>query len=92
MVTLGGFMLLLLGSGDYFGGVERGERNLTFFVFAKICAGLNCDVATVTIGIPYPPYPREPLRAGQVKAQGDNLVDLATLTPRHFLAVSWDRP
>ena len=60
---------------SYFGGVERGERNLTFFCLCQICAGLNCDVATVTKGIPYPPYPREPLRAG---------------TPRHFLAVNWD--
>ena len=38
---------------SYFGGVERGERNLTFFSLCQICAGLNCDIAAVTKGIPY---------------------------------------
>jgi len=42
---------------SYFGGVERGERNLTFSSLCQICAGLNCDIAAVTKGIPY-------LRAG----------------------------
>ena len=37
---------------SYFGGVERGERNLTFFSLCQICAGLNCDIAAVTKGIP----------------------------------------
>ena len=37
----------------YFGGVERGERNLTFFSLCQICAGLNCDIAAVTEGIPH---------------------------------------
>jgi hypothetical protein len=37
---------------SYFGGVERGERNLTFFSLCQICAGLNCDIASVTKGIP----------------------------------------
>jgi transcriptional regulator with XRE-family HTH domain len=37
----------------YFGRVERGERNLTFSSLCQICAGLNCDIATVTEGIPY---------------------------------------
>jgi transcriptional regulator with XRE-family HTH domain len=27
---------------SYFGGVERGERNLTFFGLCQICTGLNC--------------------------------------------------
>ena len=40
-----------------FGGVERGERNLTFSSVCQICAGLNRDIAAVTKGIPY-------LRAG----------------------------
>jgi transcriptional regulator with XRE-family HTH domain len=39
---------------SYFGGVERGERNLTFFSLCQICAGLNCDIASVTRGIPHP--------------------------------------
>ena len=38
---------------SYFGGVERGERNLTFSSLCQICAGLNCDIATVTKGIPH---------------------------------------
>jgi len=37
----------------YFGRVERGERNLTFSSLCQICAGLNCDIATVTEGIPH---------------------------------------
>jgi transcriptional regulator with XRE-family HTH domain len=49
---------------SYFGGVERGERNLTFFSLCQICAGLNCDIAAVTTGIPYPrAAPKEPERA-----------------------------
>ena len=38
---------------SYFGGVERGERNLTFSSLCQICAGLNCDIAAVTKGIPH---------------------------------------
>jgi hypothetical protein len=37
---------------SYFGGVERGERNLTFFSLCQICTGLKCDIATITKGIP----------------------------------------
>jgi transcriptional regulator with XRE-family HTH domain len=44
---------------SYFGGVERGERNLSFFILCQICSGLNCDIAAVTKGIPHP----EPLRS-----------------------------
>jgi transcriptional regulator with XRE-family HTH domain len=39
---------------SYFGGVERGERNLTFFSLCEICVGLGCDIAAVTAGIPLP--------------------------------------
>ena len=28
----------------HFGGIERGERNLTFAVLCKICNGLHCDI------------------------------------------------
>jgi transcriptional regulator with XRE-family HTH domain len=38
---------------SYFGGVERGERNLTFSSLCQICNGLNCDIAAVTKGIPH---------------------------------------
>ena len=37
---------------SYFGGIERGERNVTFAVLCKICNGLHCDIANVTRGIP----------------------------------------
>ncbi|MCK4206922.1 helix-turn-helix transcriptional regulator [Brucella pituitosa] len=37
---------------SYIGGVERGERNLTFTVLCQICRALNCDVAEITTGIP----------------------------------------
>jgi len=38
---------------SYFGGVERGERNLTFSSLCQICSGLQCDIAFVTEGIPH---------------------------------------
>jgi len=37
---------------SYIGGVERGERNLTFTVLCKICASLHCDISSITEGIP----------------------------------------
>ncbi len=37
----------------YFGGVERGKRNMTFSVLCQICDGLSCDIATLTKGIPH---------------------------------------
>ena len=45
---------------SYFGGIERGERNLTFAVLCKICSGLRCDIAKVTRGIPRASYVRMP--------------------------------
>src|SRR5258708_6551112 len=39
---------------SYLGGVERGDRNLTFGVLCEICNGLACDIATVTKDIPRP--------------------------------------
>src|SRR5271166_5307416 len=38
---------------SYLGGVERGDRNLTFGVLCTICEGLSCDIAAVTKGIPH---------------------------------------
>jgi transcriptional regulator with XRE-family HTH domain len=43
-------------SRSHFGGIERGERNLTFAILCKICNGLHCDVANVTRGIPRASY------------------------------------
>ncbi len=37
---------------SYIGGVERGERNLTFTVLCQICSALGCDVATLTNNLP----------------------------------------
>jgi Predicted transcriptional regulators len=37
---------------SYIGGVERGERNLTFNILCQICDSLRCDVATLTVDIP----------------------------------------
>lgn len=37
---------------SYIGGVERGERNLTFSILCKICDALNCDIATLTHDLP----------------------------------------
>lgn len=39
---------------SYVGGVERGDRNLTFTVLCRLCAPLQCDVAELTRGIPGP--------------------------------------
>lgn len=39
---------------SYIGGVERGERNLTFSVLCKICSALQCDVAELTADLPEP--------------------------------------
>jgi transcriptional regulator with XRE-family HTH domain len=38
---------------SYLGGVERGDRNLTFGVLCTICEGLSRDIASVTKGIPH---------------------------------------
>ena len=39
---------------SYVGGVERGERNLTFTVLCQICEALRCDIAVLAKGIPKP--------------------------------------
>lgn len=39
---------------SYIGGVERGERNITFNVLCQICLALQCDVSTLTVGLPTP--------------------------------------
>lgn len=40
---------------SYIGGVERGERNLTFTMLCKIARALHCDVAALTKGLPRKP-------------------------------------
>ncbi len=45
---------------SHFGGIERGERNLTFLILCKICSQLRCDVARITQGIPRLSYLRDP--------------------------------
>ena len=37
---------------SYFGAVERGERNITFTVLCRLAMALECDVATLTVGLP----------------------------------------
>ena len=37
---------------SYAGGIERGERNITFSVLCQLCRALNCDVAAIGHGLP----------------------------------------
>lgn len=39
---------------SYFGAIERGERNVTFTVLCRLCVALDCDVASLTNGLPNP--------------------------------------
>ena len=50
---------------SYLGGVERGERNVTFGVLCAICAGLKCDIAAITKSIPQLPTPLFCLSGGR---------------------------
>jgi transcriptional regulator with XRE-family HTH domain len=40
---------------SYAGGIERGERNVTFSILCQICAALRCDVASLTTELPIKP-------------------------------------
>ena len=40
---------------SYIGGVERGERNITFNVLCKIAEALQCDLAELMKGLPRKP-------------------------------------
>lgn len=37
---------------SYIGGVERGERNITFSILCQICVALKCDIASLTVDLP----------------------------------------
>lgn len=37
---------------SYVGGIERGERNISFLTLVKIAVCLDCDVSKFTKGIP----------------------------------------
>lgn len=37
---------------SYIGGVERGERNLSFLTLCQIARTLGCDVAALTADLP----------------------------------------
>lgn len=37
---------------SYVGGIERGERNITFSVLCDVALALGCDVAELTSGLP----------------------------------------
>ncbi len=37
---------------SYVGGVERGERNISFDLLCKLCSALGCDIAALTKEIP----------------------------------------
>lgn len=47
---------LALESGidrSYIGGVERGERNISFLMLVNIAKCLSCDIASLTKGLPH---------------------------------------
>lgn len=37
---------------SYVGRIERGEHNLTFVSLVRLCRAMECDVATLTEGLP----------------------------------------
>ncbi|GAB62073.1 MAG: XRE family transcriptional regulator [Candidatus Jettenia sp.] len=37
---------------SYIGGIERGERNVSFLTLSTIAKCLSCDIAQLTKGIP----------------------------------------
>ena len=39
---------------SYVGRIERGEHNLTFIALLRLCRALNCDAASLTVGLPTP--------------------------------------
>ena len=37
---------------SYVGGIERGDRNISFTMLCRLCGALRCDVAALTVGLP----------------------------------------
>ena len=37
---------------SYVGGIERGDRNVSFTMLCRLCLALRCDVAALTVGLP----------------------------------------
>jgi len=50
--------LALLAEIDrsYVGGIERGDRNVSFTILCRLCLALRCDVAALTVGLPSQTY------------------------------------
>jgi transcriptional regulator with XRE-family HTH domain len=46
--------LALLADIDrsYVGGIERGDRNVSFSILCRLCLALRCDVAALTVDLP----------------------------------------
>jgi transcriptional regulator with XRE-family HTH domain len=40
---------------SYLGGVERGQRNITFTVLCRLALALKCDVGSLTADLPERP-------------------------------------
>lgn len=53
---------------SYMGGIERGLRNVTFYLLCQIAQALQCDVAELTKGLPL----KKTGRKGKV---GDTVAD-----------------
>lgn len=68
---------------SYFGGIERGERNLTFAVLCKICNGLHCDIANVTRGIPRNSYRTPDWQLPLTQIPGQPLLDESSPVKTH---------
>jgi transcriptional regulator with XRE-family HTH domain len=37
---------------SYAGGIERGERNITFTMLCQLCRALGCEAGTIAEGLP----------------------------------------
>ena len=37
---------------SYVGGIERGDRNISFTMLCRLCQALKCDVGSLTAGLP----------------------------------------